>query len=217
MIRKLTNRRKFLKTAGAAAAGVALGTVAQAATERKPPQTVIPRWRGFNLLDFFQAYGRGERSAGMVSEADLKWIRDWGFDFIRMPMDYWLWIDTNWRKTKTLSPDDMYKIHEKTMQKVDRTVELGIKYGLHVNLNFHRAPGYCIYKPEREPFTLWSDRQAEDAFVFHWDLFAKRCRGVSVKDLSFNLVNEAPHVRERYMSAEDYRRVMTRATEAIRK
>ncbi len=217
MTRESTNRRVFLKTAGAAAAGVALGTVARADAAKKPAQTAIPRWRGFNLVDFFQAFGRSERSAGMVSEDDLKWIRDWGFDFIRMPMDYWLWIDTNWRETKTLSPDDMYKIRERTMEKVDRTVELGIKYGLHVSLNFHRAPGYCINNPDREPFVLWSDRRAEDAFVFHWDLFAKRYRGVSVEDLSFNLMNEAPRVREGYMSAEDYRRVMTRATETIRK
>lgn len=212
-----TSRRTFLKKAGALTAGFALGNVTNAAVEKKPVQTAIPRWRGFNLVNFFQAFDRGERGAGHVSEEDLKWIRDWGFDFIRMPMDYWLWIDTNWRQTRELSPDDLYKINERTLEKVDRTVELGIQYGLHVSLNFHRAPGYCINNPQREPFVLWSDRRAEDAFVFHWDLFAKRYRGVSTKDLSLNLVNEAPRVKEGYMSAEDYRRVMTRATDAIRK
>jgi len=218
MTNTLNHRRGFLKRAGAAAAGLVLGGAAQSTlAEHMPAQTTIPRWRGFNLVDFFQAFSRGERSAGMVSEDDLKWIRDWGFDFIRLPMDYWLWIDTNWRETRILAPDDVYKIKERTMDKVDRCVELGRKYGLHVSLNFHRAPGYCINNPEREPFVLWSDRRAEDAFVFHWDLFAKRYRGASVKDLSFNLVNEAPGVRKGYMSAEDYRRVMTRATNAIRK
>ena len=213
---RLTDRREFLKTAGALAAGVALGSMTQAQAETKLAQTTIPRWRGFNLVDFFQAFGRSERSAGMVSEDDLKWIRDWGFDFIRMPMDYWLWIDTNWRETRTLAPDDMIKIKESMMERVDRTIELGLRYGLHVSLNFHRAPGYCINNPDREPCVLWSDSRAEDAFVFHWDLFAKRYRNVPAKDLSFNLVNEAPGVRQGYMSAEDYRRVMTRATDAIR-
>ncbi len=217
MTSKLTDRRAFLKTAGAVAAGVALGTAGPVQAASKPAQMTIPRWRGFNLVDFFQAFGRGERSAGLVSEDDLTWIRDWGFDFIRLPMDYWLWIDTNWRETRTLTPDDMDKIKESMMERVDRTVELGIKYGLHVSLNFHRAPGYCINNPDREPFVLWSDSRAEEAFVFHWDLFAKRYQGVSAKDLSFNLVNEAPGVRQGYMSAEDYRRVMTRATESIRK
>ena len=52
-----------------------------------------------------------------------------------MPMDYWLWIDTNWLETRMLAPDDMYQIRKRMMEKVDRTVELGIKYGLHVSLN----------------------------------------------------------------------------------
>ena len=69
---------------------------------------------------------------------------------------------------------------------------------------------------EREPFSLWSDQKAEDAFVHHWDVFAKRYRDISSEHLSFNLVNEAPRPREGYMSREDYRRVMTRATDKIR-
>ena len=75
MIHQSTNRRLFLKTAGAATVGAALGTAAQAAPQRPPAQSAIPRWRGFNLVDFFQAFGRGERSAGMVSENDLRWNR----------------------------------------------------------------------------------------------------------------------------------------------
>ncbi len=217
MPHKPSTRRVFLKAAGATVAGTVLGTAGPVTAAQKPPQTAIPRWRGFNLTDFFQALDRGERGAGMVSEDDLKWIRDWGFDFVRLPMDYWLWIDSDWRKTRKLTPDDMTKIDERTMEKIDRTVELGAKYDLHVSLNFHRAPGYCINNPDREPFVLWSDSRAEDAFVYHWDLFAKRYQGVSNKQLSFNLINEAPRVREGYMSAEDYQRVMTRATEAIRK
>jgi endoglucanase len=109
------------------------------------------------------------------------------------------------------------KIDERALEKVDRTVDLGRQYGLHVSLNFHRGPGYCINDPEREPFVLWSDKRAEDAFVHHWEVFAKRYAGVSEKVLSFNLLNEAPRPREGYMSREDYCRVMTRATEAIRK
>lgn len=167
-------------------------------------------------MEFFQAFQPSETS-GLISEDDLRWMRDWGFDFIRLPMDYWLWIDSDWRQSHRLTPEDVYRIDERMLEKVDRAVELGVQYGLHVSLNFHRAPGYCINDAEREPFVLWSDRRAEDAFVHHWDLFARRYRRFARTDLSFNLVNEAPAVSEGYMSAEDYRRVMTRATEAIRK
>ncbi len=212
------SRRDFLKAAGLSAAAAAIRGVPAAAGQQKagPAQTAIPRWRGFNLLSFFQAMSRGDRSDGQVSEDDCRWIRDWGFDFIRIPMDYWLWIDSDWPKTRRLRPDDVFKIKESTLEQVDRTVDLGKKYGLHVSLNFHRAPGWCINDREREPFSLWKDKPAEDAFVFHWELFAKRYRGVAASDLSLNLVNEAPRPREGFMSREDYCRVMTRATEAIR-
>ena len=107
MFQQPFTRRVFLKAAGATVAGAVLGASGQPTLAAQPAQTAIPRWRGFNLTDFFQALDQGERAAGMVSEDDLKWIRDWGFDFIRIPMDYWLWIDSDWRKTKKLSPDDI--------------------------------------------------------------------------------------------------------------
>jgi endoglucanase len=220
------DRRDFLKLTGASAVSVVSGVSVTAAgihgayaapsSQDTPAQTTIPRWRGFNLLNFFQALSRGERRDGTIRPDDCHMISDLGFNFIRIPMDYWLWVDSDWEKTGTLRPDDVFKIRESVMTQVDRTVELGRKYGLHVNLNFHRAPGYCINNREREPFILWQDAQAEEAFVFHWDTFAKRYKGIPGSDLSFNLVNEAPRVQEGYMSRQDYIRIMTRATQTIR-
>jgi len=213
-----TTRRDFLKVAGASALATAFGRAASAAEPQgEPARTALPRWRGFNLLGFFQAFSPGDRSDGVVRQDDLRWIRDWGFDFVRLPMDYWLWVDSDWRTTRRLRPDDVFKIKESTLEQVDAAVDLCRKYGLHLSLNFHRAPGYCINDPQREPFVLWRDKTAEDAFVHHWDVFAERYRGVATSVLSFNLVNEAPRPREGYMSREDYRRVMTRATETIRR
>lgn len=214
-----STRRCFLKSACGAAVLIATGGEVVSRSrpdDDRPAQTALPRWRGFNLLNFFQAFSRGDRSDGMVREDDLRWIRDWGFDFVRLPMDYWLWIDSDWRQSRTLRPDDVYSFRESTLEKVDRAVELCQKYGLHLSLNFHRAPGYCINQPEREPFVLWSDRKAEDAFVHHWDMFARRYRGIATSALSFNLLNEAPRPREGYMSREDYRRVMSRTAATIR-
>lgn len=210
-------RREFLRNTSIGAAAALIPPFAGAAEtdSPKPAQTAIPRWRGFNLLNFFQAMSRGDRSDGTIPEDELRWTRDWGLDFIRLPLDYWLWVDSDWRKTKQLKPDDVFKIDEKVLEQVDRSVELCRKYGLHVNLNFHRAPGYCINNPDREPFVLWSDKLAEDAFVFHWDVFAKRYKGIPGAELSFNLVNEAPRPRDGYMTREDYRRVMARATQTI--
>jgi len=220
-----TTRRDFLTQTAAATVGGLLGAsrVARALGEESAVGTppAVPRWRGFNLLDFFQAMWRPVEGDFVkvepVPEEDCRLIAELGFDFVRLPMDYWLWIDSDWPKTKKLRPDDLFKIREATLEKIDQSIETCRKYGLHVNLNFHRAPGYCINDPEREPLSLWKDKAAQEAFVHHWTVFAKRYRGISAKELSFNLVNEAPTPRPGYMTAEDYCRIMGQAIEAIRK
>jgi len=220
-----TTRREFLAQTAVVTVGGLLGvssTVRALGEESSvATPTSVPRWRGFNLLDFFQAMWRPVEGDFVkvepVPEEDCRLIAELGFDFVRLPMDYWLWIDSDWPKTKKLRPDDLFKIREATLEKIDQSVETCRKYGLHVNLNFHRAPGYCINDPEREPLSLWKDKTAQEAFLHHWTVFAKRYRGISAKELSFNLVNEAPTPRPGYMTAEDYCRIMGQAIEAIRK
>lgn len=220
-----TTRREFLGQAAAlTAAGLGAATPwlsVKAAESAAPSPPPVPRWRGFNLLDFFQAMWRPMEGdfvkVSPVPEEDCQLIADLGFDFVRLPTDYWLWIDSDWPKTKKLNPDDMFKIHEATLEKIDQSIETCRKHGLHVNLNFHRAPGYCINDPEREPVSLWKDKVAQEAFLHHWELFAKRYRSIPAKELSFNLVNEAPGPRPGYMTAEDYCRIMGQAIEVIRK
>ena len=70
-----------------------------------PPQN--PRWYGFNLLEYFSTDPDWMkyfpyRNDGAFREDDFRWIRDWGFNFVRLPMDYRFWTD----------PDDLAKIHE---------------------------------------------------------------------------------------------------------
>jgi aryl-phospho-beta-D-glucosidase BglC (GH1 family) len=207
------NRRDFLRNAGIGAATLAAGADAFA---RGVKPKGIPRWRGFNLLNFYQALAPGEWSSLAIDEDFCRWISDWGFDFLRIPMDYWFWVDSDCRETRTLNPGDVNKIRESVLEKVDRMIDTAGKYGLHVSLNFHRAPGYCINDPEREPFVLWRDKAAQDAFYFHWGVFAKRYKGVSPRKLSFNLLNEAPSAREGYMSREDYITIMSNAAAVIR-
>ena len=203
------SRRSVVKT-------LALGAAARAVTRGEAlPKNALPRWRGFNLLYLFQARVRKDGPVE-VPEDDFQMIADLGFDFVRIPMDYWFWIDSDWRTTGRPSAGDVVKIKESALAPIDRIIELGRKHGLHVNLNFHRAPGFCVNSAELEPFVLWRDREAEDAFVFHWDFFAKRYKDINSNELSFNLLNEAPRPRPGYMTREDYRRVMTRAIDKIR-
>jgi endoglucanase len=166
----------------------------------EPMQKILPKWRGFNLLDLFTT-----RSDGNFQEDDFRWMAEWGFNFARIPSCYTLWIED----------DDVYKLHEPMLAKIDRMIRLGQQYGIHINLNFHRAPGYSVNPERAEPFNLWKDEEALAAFSFHWQNFARRYKGISSTELSFNLVNEPTNPNEN-MTRADHERVMRAAVKAIR-
>jgi endoglucanase len=105
---------------------------------------------------------------------------------------------------------DWLRLKEHVLKEVDEAVELGRKHGVHVNLNLHRAPGYCV-NPPSEPFSLWKDEVALEACCHHWSHLAKRYRGVPNREVSFDLVNEPANVTE-----GDYVQVVRRLVEAIR-
>ncbi len=163
-------------------------------------QPKIPRWRGFNLLEMFTT-----RSKGDFREDDFRWMAEWGFNFARIPMCYTLWING----------DDVYDIYEPMLENVDRLIDYGRAYDVHISLNFHRAPGYSVNREREEPFNLWKDQAALDAFCFHWALFAERYKGMSSERLSFNLVNEPAKLSEQ-MSRADHERVVRATVKAIR-
>ncbi|RPH97119.1 MAG: twin-arginine translocation signal domain-containing protein, partial [Calditrichaeota bacterium] len=181
------NRRDFIKTATAA---TALGVVDAAQAETISTVNSIPRWRGFNLLDFFTPRVP-QNDHYRTTADDLRWIADWGFDFVRLPMAYPRWIKA---AARPIRPEDVYAVDESALDAIDQLVATAHQQGLHVSLNLHRAPGYCVNAGFQEPFDLWSDQEALDAFCYHWGLFARRYRDVSPTKISFDLVNE-PSVR----------------------
>ena len=153
-----------------------------------------PRWYGFNLLEYFSTDPDWMKyfpykNDGMFLEDDFRWIRDWGFNWMRLPMDYRFW-----------TAPDLFTIDEKRIEPIDRAIRLGEKYGIHVNLCLHRAPGLCILDTMDEKLTgiavtkektnVFSDPHTFDAFVHQWTFFADRYKGISSQKLSFNLVNE---------------------------
>jgi aryl-phospho-beta-D-glucosidase BglC (GH1 family) len=154
------------------------------------------RWRGFNLLGMFHENGRQPK----FNEEDFKLIHELGFNFVRLPMDYRFWIkDKNWEA-----------IDEAALAPVDQAVAYGKKYGIHVQLCFHRAPGYTVAKPA-EPRDLFTDAEALRVCRQHWAFFARRYKGVPPSELSFNLFNEPGDI-----DAARYAAVASALVEAIR-
>ncbi len=177
----------------------------------------LPRWRGFNLLEMFVwEPGREQIAAGDAAdfrESDFLHIRDFGFDFVRIPMDYRFW-------TQRESATGAWTYHEPALRRIDRLVALGRQYGLHVSLNFHHAPGYCVNVPQSE-WTLWTEPAAQGMFAAQWNMFAQRYREVPSELLSFDLLNEPPEVSAlggltNGMTRANHERVIRAAVAAIR-
>jgi aryl-phospho-beta-D-glucosidase BglC (GH1 family) len=212
------NRRDFIITSGMAATALSLpGNASLAGTKGNK----LPAWKGFNLLDFFSPDPQNARRA--TTEDDFRWMQDWGFDFVRIPMAYPAYLDFD--RSRDITPEEVYKIDEKAVDKIDALVNMALKYNLHVSLNLHRAPGYCVNAGFHEPYNLWTDQEALDAFCFHWNMWAKRYKNASKKEISFDLLNEPSmredmndqHSRRSTVPGQTYRKVAQQASDAIRK
>ncbi len=208
--KKLT-RRSLLKSAAATAATAYLSGPALAFPQNSlPPQlknSINPRWYGFNLLEYFSTDTDWMKyfpykNDGQFPESDFEWIHDWGFNWVRLPMDYRFWTD----------PSDPMKINEKAVAPIDRAIKLGQKHKVHVNVSLHRAPGYCILDIMDEKITgihitkektnVYKDPAALAAFANQWRFFAKRYKGIPNDQLSFNLVNEPIELKEHANTAD---------------
>ncbi len=212
------SRREFLITTSMAAAG--LGLVGTSVFAKSEIRVTIPQWNGFNLLDFFSPDPANPRPP--TKEDYFLWMQDWGFDFVRIPMAYPAYVEFD--RSRDITPDEVYNISEEKVEKVEELVALAHKYNMHVSLNLHRAPGYCINAGFAEPYNLWLDEEAQQAFNYHWQFWAKRYRNTSPDKISFDLVNE-PAMREDMndqhspvssIPGDVYRKVAKGATEAIR-
>lgn len=200
---KRVSRRRFVLGSVVCSAGLLTGVGIASDAQKKagelpsPKPEKLPRWRGFNLLEKFTKQKDGNPP---FREQDFEWIAEFGFNFVRLPMSYLCWTDR----------DDWLKFREEELKHIDQAIEFGRQYGIHVNLNFHRAPGYCV-NPPAEPFDLWKDEKALEACAMHWAAFAKRYRGIPNENLSFDLINEPKDLPE-----DTYVRVVKRLVEAIR-
>jgi aryl-phospho-beta-D-glucosidase BglC (GH1 family) len=128
-----------------------------------------------------------------------------GFNFVRLPLDYRTYTQAgNW--------DNFIELQ---VAKIDQAVVWGEQYNVHVCINLHRAPGYCVNSttlPANQQLNLWTDSVAQKAFVKHWEYFANRYKNIPAERLSFNLVNEPSNVTEAV-----YVSVMKKAIDAIHK
>lgn len=161
---------------------------------------------GFNFL---WMYAKTDRTPNPQEPdlAELDFIAEEGFNFVRIPTDYHFW-------TKGF---DYFHPDERILEYIDRYIEACNSRGLHVCFNIHRAPGYCVNWPEHEMHNLWRDPIAEDGFRFIWRTLARRYKGISSDKLSFDLVNEPNDLPPTHpCTREDHARVIRNTVADIR-
>jgi endoglucanase len=186
------HRRAFLTSLAASVAAVSTSELlhAQSTVSVNLPSASaekVPRYRGFNLQ--WERH-QGDTSKPAFEESDFAMMQGWGFNFARLPLSYWIWG----------KPTDWTYIDDQPLEEIDRAIDLGKQHGVHINLNFHRIPGYCINGRELEPADLFTGRKDEGpralkAACFHWAHFARRYKSVPSSQLSFDLINEPPKMR----------------------
>ncbi|HTS19227.1 MAG TPA: cellulase family glycosylhydrolase [Verrucomicrobiae bacterium] len=176
-------------------------------TFRSSPSS--PRWRGFNLPNLcfppgdFRFADMVIQGYGRFFENEFRWIAEWGFNFVRLPISYdWYVLD-----------GDPELIDEGKLAVIDQAIEWGERYGLHVNLGLVHAPGYVNgsdYWLTPDRFDLWKDAAAAECFNAHWQMFARRYRGRSALQLSFCLLAEPART-----DADTYARIIRGANNAV--
>lgn len=159
---------------------------------------------GFNMLWMYD--WQPGRAPLPPDERALDWMTARGFTFVRVPTSYRFWTH------------DFDYLHpaEAVLCSIDHYLEACLSRNLHLSLNLHRAPGYCINRNDLERHNLWTDPIAQDAFVFLWETFARRYQGISPAQLSFDLLNEPPSVGQYGLTRANHAALIRRTVAAIR-
>ena len=212
------DRRAFVKTGAVVASAIGAGQSAVFG-KNQVSGNPLPQWRGFNILDFF-LYSAEDNRAPSKPEY-FQWIADWGFDFVRIPMAYQSYVKFD--RSLPIKTRRVRKIDKRAVGRIDAIVEQANNLGLHVSLNLHRAPGFCVNAGWHEPYNLWYDDEAMDDFAWHWKFWAKRYKSKSRQQISFDLLNEPclredmndQHSKRSAVPGEKYREMVLRAQKVI--
>jgi endoglucanase len=148
---------------------------------------------GFNLLNLFSLRQGGPRP---FEAGEFQLIAGWGFNFVRLPIDY-----------RFLIREDE-SVDQLRFALLDPAVELAERFDLHLNINLHHAPGFCINTP-RHTWTLWTDPGTQRRFIALWEAIARHYQDAGAR-VSFNLVNEATG-----SDLQTYTTLMRRTAQAI--
>ena len=137
-------------------------------------------FKGINLGGWISQYPALDHNhfKSFITAADIDRIAGWGFDHVRLPVDY------------PVIEDDANPgvLKEDGMAYIENCLEWCGKNQLRVILDLHKAPGFAF--DENNKATLFDDTALQDRFINLWRLIARRYAGKLTDNLAFELLNE---------------------------
>ena len=117
-----------------------------------------------------------DRYDNFIKEEDIRIIKSWGLDHIRVPIDY------------DLVEDDMGGYKEEGFAYIQKAIDWAGKYGLNMVLDLHKTFGYSFDSGEQE-FGFFDKEEYQERFYKLWENFARRY-GQYADRVCFELLNE---------------------------
>ncbi len=142
--------------------------------------------RGVNLGGWLSQcdYSR-DRLDAFITEADFAQIAAWGFDHVRIPVDY-----------NVIQNEDGSMIEE-GLRRIDRAFAMCRVHDLNAVLDLHKTQGFSFDAGENEK-GFFENEAYQERFYAIWDCLARRYGGMA-DNVAFDLLNEV--TEEGYLPA----------------
>lgn len=138
--------------------------------------------RGVNLGGWLsQCDYSEERLDGFITEKDFALLAAWGFDHVRIPIDY------------NVIQNEDGTMKEEGLTRIDRALALCEQYGLHTVLDLHKTQGFSFDANEGED-GFFDSPAYQEKFYAVWECFAARY-GAFHERVAFELLNEVTELR----------------------
>ena len=134
---------------------------------------------GINLGGWISQYPNYDHEyfASFITQKDIQRIADWGFDHVRLPVDY-----------PVLEQDDQPgQVLEQGYGYIDDCLAWCKQAGLKMILDLHKAPGYAF--DDLQQASLFSDQTMQQRLIHLWKIIAARYAQES-EVVAYELLNE---------------------------
>lgn len=133
--------------------------------------------KGINLGGWMSQcdYSR-DRLDNFIKESDIKQIADWGFDHVRLPIDY------------NIVQNEDGSVIEDGYNRIEKVTELCRKYGLKLVIDLHKTAGFSFDYGETES-GFFDNEEYQERFYLLWEEIAGRF-GHDTDNIVFELLNE---------------------------